>query len=372
MRLILISISLFLTTSALGCICSRYEFNSLQDIEKYQFIGLVKIDSIYILPEDTIRNQISYHTSFSIIELYRGDSLNELQVSGGNHNLNIRRHTSCDIGLDPGEEWIIFAYVTPDSTLQTGYCTFSKLYRSKTGLRDWHYRRGFEEIEKVKKLLDIKDVIKPELNGEHIDRYPNGLIEVESQYKSGLLHGTRKIRYQNGSLMIKEDYVNGLRNGESVWFYENGTLKRKYTYQNSQPIDSCWNYHENGQVSRKTFYAPLGQELYSVSFSKEGHMTSKYTADTLKNESIQTKYFDTGEVRSISQSEIGEYLNRNTTQYYQNGQVEGIWTYFSEGDLKSEVKIWSENGELIFHQQTNWQRERTVLINKTDNKNRTP
>jgi len=119
MRTLIFTFSFFLTTSAFGCKCLYYDFSTLEDIERYKFIGLVKIDSIFLLPEDTVGRRISHRTSFSIIELYRGDSISELKVSGSNHNLNIQRWTSCDMNLNPEEEWVLFAYQLADSTFQT-------------------------------------------------------------------------------------------------------------------------------------------------------------------------------------------------------------------------------------------------------------
>ena len=367
MRYLLFTIFLTYASATLACVCVNYDFDSLEDIEEYKFIGLVKIDSIFLLPGDTADGGISHHISFSIIELYRGDSVNQLQVSGANPILNLNRWTSCDMRLNPGEEWILFAFETSDSTLQTGSCTFSRRYRSKNGLRDWHYRGGFKEIEKVKKLLNIQDEIDTTMNGIYTERYPNGSIEVESEYQTGLLNGLRTARYPNGQVMTREEYLNGLKHGVSKWFYENGSLKHNYSYFSDQPVDSCWRYHENGVLARRSFYSKSGQRLFSEYYSKEGNLRNNYLADTVKNVYVKTQYFDTGELHYTSTNEIGKYSDSNTTQYFKNGQVEGTWIYFDEGAFKAEIKRWNEDGELIFHQRTNWDGEKEILI-KGDNK----
>lgn len=344
-----------------------YDFSTLEDIERYKFIGLVKIDSIFLLPEDTVGRRISHRTSFSIIELYRGDSISELKVSGSNHNLNIQRWTSCDMNLNPEEEWVLFAYQLADSTFQTGYCTFSKRYKSETGQRDWHYQRGFKEIEKIKELLGIESDTDETLNGQVIEKYLDGSIEVESEYRNGILHGKRTIWYQNGEMMTEEHFNGGLRNGKSSWYYEDGTIKRNYAYSNDYPIDSCRYFHQNGQIARRTFYSQDGEELYSASFSQEGQLTNDYQVDTMKNEYIRTKYFDSGELHYTTTNKIGEYQNGNTIQYYRNGNIEGTWMYFDDGEFKSEIKRWEEQGNLIFHQQEKWNGE-TIILKKADYK----
>jgi len=367
MRTLLISISLLIASSSFACVCSNYKFDSLEEIDQYKFIGLVRIDSLFLLPSDTLDRRISHQVRFSILELYRGDSLTQLEVSGSNHNLKIDRWTSCDMGLNLGDEWILFAYETPDSTLQTGYCTFSKRYRTRNGLRDWHYRRGFKEIEQVKNLLNIKDELDTNLNGIYTEKYPDGSIEVESEYRTGLLNGLRTIRYQSGQIMTQEEYSNGLKHGTSKWFYEDGSLKRNYSYFRDQPLDSCWNYHQNGVLARRSFYSKNGQELFSASYSRDGILSNKYVVDTTRNNYTRTKYFNTGELHYTTTNVVGEYSNSNTTQYYKNGQVEGTWIYFDEGDFKTEIKRWNDDGELIFHQRTTWDGEKEIL-KKADNR----
>ncbi|MDW3191927.1 MAG: hypothetical protein R8G66_06170 [Cytophagales bacterium] len=329
---------------------------------------MVKIDSLFFLPDDTLDHNISHHASFSIIELYRGDSISEINVSGSNYHLSRTMWTSCDLGLNPGEEWILFAYMASDSVLRTHYCTYSQLYRSENGQRDWHYRRGFKEIEKVKQILNIQELPNQTLNGQVNEKYPDGSIEVIAEYKNGLLNGRRIAYYTSGQLMAEDQYVNGKREGQLNWFFKNGSLKRKYSYHNNQPIDSCWNFHRNGNIANRNFYSRDGQALYESSYSEDGILDHTYEVDTLTDMYVRTVYYGSGIKRHETTNQVGEYLDGNTTQYHPNGQVEATWTYFETGEFYSEIKKWNESGELSFHQKTNWKGEKTVIMDNTKNK----
>ncbi|MGR3811346.1 toxin-antitoxin system YwqK family antitoxin [Jiulongibacter sp. NS-SX5] len=335
----------------------------MEDIENYKFIALVKIDSIYFLKEDTLNSRPTHHIDISILDLYRGVSVNTIQVSGSNHNLNTWRWTSCDMDINPGEEWVLFAYLLPDSTLQTGLCTFSQKYKNIDGQRDWLFERGFKRIQKVKQLLQLTDSSSKIKNGKHIESYPQGSVELEAQYKNGKLEGERKIWYTDGQIMSIENFKSGLKEGRSIWYNPNGSILRTCNYKDGHESGACIVYYKENTILRESNYSESGVLLISSHFDINGILIDTYETVPLRNESISTYYYESGEVKERSISKIGE-VTENTTAYFKNGGIKATWQYFNEGPLKQEYKQYDENGSLIDHKQVNRNHE-TIWLKKS-------
>lgn len=363
MRSFLYCVLLIVTTIAFGCQCGGRPIYSMEDLDRYKFIGLVKIDSVYQLPEDTLERRRTHHINFSIIELYRGDSISQLAVHGGNQSFHYTQQGSCDLGEDPGEVWILFAYENRNSKLETGLCSFSRRYRSKTGERDWLNQIGIKRVKKVKELLNIPEKEDPIVDGQFIERYPNGSIELVANYTNGLLDGERTIYHSNGQIMAQEHYVLGSKEGKSLWYYKDGTRKRDYTYKDNHPIDSCWNYDFDGMVNKRMLFSSKGRKLFSATYFAPNQLSEKTIVDTLKNDSVRTSYYLEGPVRSTTTKSIGSELNGDRISYYRNGKIRETSNSFEEGDYKYEIKRWDKEGILIYHLRIKRDGEKIVLKN---------
>ena len=358
-RFILTSFFICFHLVASACICAPKELNSLNDIERYKFIGIVKVDSIFFQKEDTLSKRLSHTISISIKELYRGDSIKFLKVSGGNYRINDLKITSCDMGISKGEEWFIFAYSQNDSTLKTGYCTFSMRYKNVSGERAWQNEWVNQRIQKINEILNIQSLANDTLNGTYIERYPNGNIEIESNYLNGKLNGKRIISYSTGQPMIEEYYINGKKNGKSIWYYPNGSLRRDFNYINDSPVYSCLEFYPNNKLAVFNFYTSTGINYFGNTFSINGSKSSEHKVDTLTNEMTHKTYFDTGEL----ESESIRTANSNFLSYFfKNGKVKSAYLTNNEGDIESETKIWDEKGELIYHVQYSRGNKKNILI----------
>lgn len=77
MKQLVVAIILTLSCSikAFSCECSGpYEFKTKEDLEEYQFIALVSIDSIYFSNiSKTFEHDIFYQADLSILEIFKGD-----------------------------------------------------------------------------------------------------------------------------------------------------------------------------------------------------------------------------------------------------------------------------------------------------------
>lgn len=358
-----LSIVLF-SLHSYSCQCGSYEYKTIQDLEEYKFIALIQIDSIYKAESKPSKGGFFYNASFSIIELYRGNKTNTLKISGGSHSLGIGM-TSCDMGLERGEEWVIFAYENKHGELQTGYCTYSRMYKSVNGERDWHYRRGFSDITKIKNILGIESVQAEKLEGLIVENYTNDSIESESYYVNGKLEGIRKIYYSNGKIMSLENYKDGLLFGNTRWYYKSGQLKREYNFENNKPINGCFGYFLNGRIRFRQYFDLDSNSYIRFNYSYEGKLVNCEEKKSQENEYKKTVFFDSGEMHYISISNLESFDNKITTQYYKNGQVEGVWKKFSIGLLKLETKRWDKKGLLMYHSQKTHDGSEIVILDKT-------
>ncbi|MGL5124596.1 MAG: toxin-antitoxin system YwqK family antitoxin [Fusobacteriaceae bacterium] len=86
------------------------------------------------------------------------------------------------------------------------------------------------------------------------EKYENGQIEMEYNYKNGKEDGPYKFYYSNGQLKVEGNYKNGQRDGLFKSYYENGQVKEEENLKNGQQDGPSKTYYENGQVEDEKNY----------------------------------------------------------------------------------------------------------------------
>ncbi|HEY8937996.1 MAG TPA: hypothetical protein VIM65_22390 [Cyclobacteriaceae bacterium] len=273
-----LTLSILLTTllysSSLACVCGGFTNDYIGELHTYDFVALVEIEQI-----DTV----SYHdfahlARIKILELFKGDIDNSIIIEGGHPSMGIS--TSCDLGDNIGEQWIIFAYKV-NNRLVTHSCTYSTRYRNRDGLRYPVSEHGAN----VSMLEDLQKFFKHKVfhtyKGPYTDYYTNGNKEVEAFYKKGRLHGERKIWFPTGTLRSVEQYRNGKlhgvckmwhpnrtqailshykkgdEHGAYAWWNEKGELKTLNKFSHGERIDTATSWYETitdtSQIDEFTF-----------------------------------------------------------------------------------------------------------------------
>ena len=349
-HMVLVVILTVFSIKAFSCEClGPYEFRKKEDLEKYRFIAFVVIDSIYISNAPKMyEHDIFYQADFTILELFKGDSTNSVLINGGNTNLEDMFITSCDIGIDTNEKWVIFAYQDDHANLRIGYCTFSKMYASAKGEKDWQYERGIKELATLREIYHHKISEEQLPDGVKKTFYPDGTIEIEQSFENGLPNGPRTIYYPNGQIMLTESYENGQREGRSIWHARNGRIKRDFKFSGGHPIDTCYYYwFFNGQVKHERIFDNDGNMIQNSSYNQDGGLkeTSKIHGET--NERITTSYYESGTIRyiDIRNSENQEPIK--TTEFFESGSKQREWEYYPN-DTTRVFKYWqwTADGEL--------------------------
>lgn len=147
----------------------------------------------------------------------------------------------------------------------------------------------------VEKYYLDKDSLK---FGAYTSYDEDGVLFEESQYRNGVLDGTRKIYFPDGGIEISENY----EKGQIAGLYET--------------------YYNNGQVNLVAEYV-------------DGKM-----------EGIVKRYYETGElmeeVTFVANEENGPFR-----EFYKNGQVKWEGEYKDGDNEFGLIKSYDENGQLV-------------------------
>ena len=91
-------------------------------------------------------------------------------------------------------------------------------------------------------------------NGVFKEYYENGKIKSEINYSYDLKEGLAKTYYSNGNVEAEGNFENGEEIGTTRVYYENGKLKEEIPYTNGVINGHHIQYSKNGKVLKKTFY----------------------------------------------------------------------------------------------------------------------
>ena len=339
------------TVKALACECTGpYEFKTKDDLKEYSFIAFVRVDSIFVSEvEKKSEHDLFYEANVTTLETFKGESVSSILVNGGNFNLNSSM-TSCDIGIQENQYWIIFAYKDNSGKQRTGLCTLSKLYSDINGEKDWKYERGIKELRLLRDIYNHpKQQIHERLNGKIETMYPSGSVEILEEFENGLRHGERVIYYPSGTKMIVENYLNGQKSGHSIWFDLKGRKERDFTFLNDHPVDTCYFYWpHNGKIRYERIFDKGGNMLKDSKFSNKGVLEEISLVDKDSNQFIKTSYFDSGSISSIGVYSSTNYSEIRTEEFFESGNKKRKWEYFPNDSTKIfKYWEWSENGDLI-------------------------
>ncbi len=92
------------------------------------------------------------------------------------------------------------------------------------------------------------------LNGESIERYPNGVIKIQGMMKDGKRDGLWKSFYDNGSPWSETTFSDGKKNGKTTTWYTNNNKRYEGYYTNDKESGLWTLWNEKGDVTNKKNY----------------------------------------------------------------------------------------------------------------------
>lgn len=307
---------------------------SEKEFKEYDFIAHVYIQKDELYKTETIGN----HTmrvgilEIQILELFKGDS--------SKHILEFDKFTSCELGIEANEEWILFSKKGKDGQLTIGACDYVAQYRNQKGERYPLDERGIKALSKLKKFYNHN--IKEYRNKTVKSYYKNGQIELVENYKKGELHGERKIWYPNGQILSASNYNRGQRNGAFIEYFENGQISSECLFYNDKRIGISKIYFElDSQRIQRILYQEFGtidtcNFLYNtiiIEFERiydhEGMCISDKNYDRFGNIKSEIHYFPDDTITHI--------------YYYQNGQISSV-SHSKKGKSYGRYQSFDKNG----------------------------
>ena len=96
----------------------------------------------------------------------------------------------------------------------------------------------------------VKDSI---YNGEHIERYSNGVIYMRGDVEGGLRAGQWLTFYQDGKPWSQGIYKDGLRQGYGISWHQNGQKSSEGYYKDDKPVGKWKFWDEHGNMVEKDF-----------------------------------------------------------------------------------------------------------------------
>ena len=110
-----------------------------------------------------------------------------------------------------------------------------------------------ETKPKQKKLSDKmpaynSETDKFEWDGPWKSYYPNGNLNVETQFLNGNIVGSFKEYYENGQLKFAYDYDDKIEAKDRISYHENGKISTKVKTLNGSFIGPFEKYNESGRI----------------------------------------------------------------------------------------------------------------------------
>ncbi len=224
---------LLLSFRSWGCMCGMPPPLTAEILKAYPYVALVKVVSLekVAMLNDTSQRRSRTHGAtftFEVVENFKDKLPTKLMLDSYG--------TSCDIGLRPGQTWLIFAKDYKGFP-NVNACDYSVRYDTATSIRDLtglRYRLAEELLNTVRQLTGRPIQSK---NGQIERFYSNGQRALLAVYKSDGAE-ERTVWHENGRLRGKEFYHKGLKHGPAIWWYDDGTLNSTERFENGIAIDT--------------------------------------------------------------------------------------------------------------------------------------
>lgn len=331
LRITLSIILAFLSfTPASACRCDLITSTTIENIQNANYISLIKVKNIL-----SAGSREYFKIIIDELVLYEGNSTNEILVTGANKSIDSTYWTSCDLGIEINDEWLIYSNESSGKTWLLP-CSKSFRYKDKYGYRD------FMDGNKTKTLNEInnyfnKPLINYSINNGVLDHYyPNGKMEFELTYEEGIKQGVSRYYFPNGAINGIEYYKDGRLEGIQKRYFMEGTLDFIKHFRNGIEVDSS-NYYEYNIDSGKyymwfTSYRNVnGEFLHSKSFVIPG------------------KFILTKKLYYLRDEIIYDTVSKNTSHisYYPNGIVKIFYKMNEDHEQIGDEIEYNEKGNVI-------------------------
>ncbi|GAB3496713.1 hypothetical protein GCM10027341_15910 [Spirosoma knui] len=237
--------ALLLVGKCWACYCGTPPPLTKEILSRYPYVALVKIRTMHdLLRPVGNRKRLGREGKFTVdvIENF-GKALPDTFVLQG-------YRTSCDIGLRPGQTWVIFAKVL-NGQATVFACDYSIQYAEKQEISDSENLRSQAGEELLNTVRQLSGRPIKATNGRIEKFYLSGRRALLTTYIRGGRE-ERTVWHKNGRLWGREFYKKGLKNGPATWWNANGTLLSTETFVAGIAVDTSRYWYRTDVDS--TFY----------------------------------------------------------------------------------------------------------------------
>ncbi|MDR1761733.1 MAG: hypothetical protein LBR55_04725 [Bacteroidales bacterium] len=196
--------------------------------------------------------------------------------------------------------------------------------------------------------------------------YPNGMLQSESEYNHGLLHGAYALYtvhgqiqdvgfFENDSLKDKKNNIETFVLQEKITYYNNQSVRSRGIYYNTKPIGLHVYYKSNGEIKYADIYDSLctlyGKGYVDTNNIKQG-MWKFYTPqeqvvcegnyENGKRHGLWKWYYESGRVQAEG-FYSADNMVQTWKQYYESGNLHCVEEY-ENGKRNGEVVQFNEYG----------------------------
>jgi antitoxin component YwqK of YwqJK toxin-antitoxin module len=101
-------------------------------------------------------------------------------------------------------------------------------------------------------IIGVQDTVTAD--GDHIERYKNGVIRIRGTMKDGKREGLWKSWYDDGKPWSETTFKAGIRDGHTITWYPNGNKRYDGAYTNDEESGTWIYWDETGkEVSKKDY-----------------------------------------------------------------------------------------------------------------------
>lgn len=284
---LLLSILLF-SGKSWACFCGSPPSLTKEILNRYPYVALVKVKTM-----DDLLRPVNQDKRLERDGRFTVDVIENFREALPDTFILESYLTSCDIGLRPGQTWVIFA------RMHNGYatvyaCDYSVQHGGQQPVGEYENLRSQSAEELLNTVRQLTGKPIRATNGRLEKFYSNGQRALLTTYQNKGQNEERMVWHANGRLWGKEYYSKGLKNGPATWWNANGTPRSTETFVGGIAVDTSRHWHN---TDTDTLWLQSTRSLSEqardsiLQFNKRSHIQSVTIADR-RGRLINSRQYD--------------------------------------------------------------------------------
>ncbi len=194
-------------------------------------------------------------------------------------------------------------------------------------------------------LLQEKNFLHGELDGEQHEYYANGRMKLSHRYVAGKQDGMQQEWFENGKASLAVCYKDGQLDGPQKRWYEDGQLQEEASYQNGVQHGIQRQWYDNGhlRIEKPMTQGQLNGTLRS--WSPTGQIVFEKSYRDGKEDGLTRSWHENGTPAEVATFKAGK-LEGSRELFHPTG-VKALLCYYKEGNLIDDIWQWDQDGSVL-------------------------